>query len=176
MFQRAIVGQPAPEFEMESVFEEDFSEVTSAIYRGKYLVLLFYSRDFTPLCSSELTAFSARAAEFEAADCQLVGISTDSKYTHLAFVSTPPEDGGVGELRIPLLADHNHATARAFEVFNTAGHAERATFIIDPKGILRFSSVHDARVGRSVGETLRIVRALQHVDANNATTGPDWTE
>ncbi|KAI6180671.1 Thioredoxin peroxidase [Aphelenchoides besseyi] len=157
MFQRVAVGQQAPDFELEAVQEEEFVTINLKSFKGKYVVLLFYNRDFTKVCESELKLFSDRINEFKSANCQLLAISTDSKYTHLAWTGR----WGMGPLQIPLLSDHTHTTARTYEVLNVDGHSESALFIIDSDGILRVSIVQDSRIERSVDETLRLLKKLQ---------------
>ena len=134
-------------------------------YAGKYLVLLFYPLDFTFVCPTEIIAFSDRAAEFHALNAQVVGISTDSRFTHLAWINTPRKEGGLGHVNIPLLSDMTHQMSKDYGVYlEHLGHSLRGLFIIDSKGIVRQITMNDLPVGRSVDETIRLVQAFQYAD------------
>jgi peroxiredoxin (alkyl hydroperoxide reductase subunit C) len=162
--ERAFVGKPAPAFTLASTRDMDSLDkpVSLADYKGRWLVLLFYPLDFTFVCPTELIAFSERYDEFSALGADVVGISTDSVHSHRAWLKQARKDGGLGELRYPLAADTNHAVSRAYGVLlEDLGFTLRGTFVIDPKGVLRYSLVHDNDIGRSCSETLRVVQALQ---------------
>ena len=134
-------------------------------YAGRYLVLLFYPLDFTFVCPTEIIAFSDRANEFKALGSQVVGISTDSPFTHLAWINTPRKQGGLGHLNIPLLSDLTHQISKDYGVYlEHLGHSLRGLFIIDGKGIVRQITMNDLPVGRSVDETIRLIQAFQHSD------------
>ena len=118
--------------------------------------------DFTFVCPTEITALSDRYEEFKELDCEIVGVSTDSVYTHRAWIRTPREENGLGDIKYPLAADPNHEVSRAYNVLiEEEGVAQRGLFIIDPEGIIRYQVVTDDNVGRSVDETLRVLQALQ---------------
>ena len=131
-------------------------------YRGKWLVMVFYPLDFTFVCPTELTTFSDRYDDFEAIGADVIGISTDSVFSHRAWLQTPRDKGGVEGLRYPLASDQTRETSRAYGVLiENQGIALRGLFVIDPEGILRYAVVHDLNVGRSAEETLRVIQALQ---------------
>jgi peroxiredoxin (alkyl hydroperoxide reductase subunit C) len=162
--ERAQVGQAAPEFEMASTknIEKLNENIKLSDYRGKWLVLLFYPLDFTFVCPTELTTFSDRYDDFEGIGAEVLGVSTDSVYSHRAWLQTTREKGGVEGLRYPLAADSTKKVSRDYGVLiEDKGVALRGLFVIDPEGILRYKVVHDLNVGRSAEETLRVIQALQ---------------
>ncbi|HSE98219.1 MAG TPA: peroxiredoxin [Blastocatellia bacterium] len=162
--ESAMVGQPAPDFDMASTknIEKLNENVKLSDYSGKWLVLLFYPLDFTFVCPTELTAFSDRYDDFEGIDADVLGISTDSVYSHRAWLNTPRDKGGVEGLRYPLASDVTKTVSRNYGVLvEDRGIALRGLFVIDPEGILRYKVVHDLNVGRSAEETLRVIQALQ---------------
>ena len=164
MTQTAMVGQPAPDFDMASTRNrEKLNEnVNLSDYRGKWVVLLFYPLDFTFVCPTELTTFSERYDDFEGIGAEVIGVSTDSVFSHRAWLQTPREKGGVEGLRYPLAADATKQVSRDYGVLvEDKGIALRGLFVIDPEGILRYKVVHDLNVGRSAEETLRVIQALQ---------------
>ena len=160
----ARVGCPAPDFKLHAV---DAAHTTDCLVRlrdsdGRWLMLIFYPRDFSFVCPTELTAFSARAAEFTRRDCQLLGISVDSLELHREWLTTPAEDGGLGPLQFPLASDPQGQLSRQFGAWDAdRGVATRGLFIIDPDGILQYSVVHNLSVGRSPDEVLRVLDALR---------------
>lgn len=154
------LNQPAPHFKnpaYQKGAKDDYKEISLSDYRGKWLVLFFYPRDFTFVCPTEIEGFAAHEAEFEKDNCKILAASTDSVYSHKAWFERDLKD-----VKFPILADTTHELARAYEVLNDVdGTAERGTFIIDPEGKLRYILVSDGNVGRSVAETIRVVKALQ---------------
>lgn len=152
------VGQPAPEFaNVMSYHKGEFHAVSLADYKGKWLTLFFYPRDFTFICPTEIKGFSTHAAEFEKLDCAVVGASTDSEWSHKNWF-----ERDLKEVDYPILADVTHEVSRAYDVYNEKeGLAERGLFIIDPQGIVRYALISAGSVGRSVKETLRVLEALQ---------------
>jgi peroxiredoxin (alkyl hydroperoxide reductase subunit C) len=131
-------------------------------YAGKWLALLFYPLDFTFVCPTELTAFSDRYDEFESINADIIGVSTDSAFSHRAWLNTPRDKGGVEGLRYPLAADITGDVSRKYGVLiEEKGIALRGLFVIDPEGVLRYKVVHDLNIGRSVEETLRVIQALE---------------
>lgn len=159
-----LVGLPAPDFEMESTknLETLDEKVKLSDYRGKWLVLFFYPLDFTFVCPTEITALSDRYEEFQELNAEILGVSTDSKFSHRAWINTPREENGLGPINYPLAADTTHKVSRDYGVLvEDEGIALRGLFIIDPEGIVRYQVVHDENIGRSVDETLRVLQALQ---------------
>ncbi len=162
--ESAMVGQPAPDFDMASTknIEKLNENVKLADYKGRWLVLLFYPLDFTFVCPTELTAFSDRYEEFQGIGADIIGVSTDSAFSHRAWINTPRDKGGVADLKYPLAADSTKKVARDYGVLiENKGIALRGLFVIDPEGILRYKVVHDLNIGRSPEETLRVIQALQ---------------
>lgn len=154
------IGNPAPSFEAEAYVpgESEPQRITLERYRGSWVVLFLYPRDFTFVCPTELEAFAALEADFVAEDAVLVAASTDSYWSHKAWFESHPMLAGVS---YPVLADTTHALAAAYGVLLEDGSALRATFVIDPDGVLRHASVSDQSVGRSPDETLRVLQALR---------------
>jgi alkyl hydroperoxide reductase subunit AhpC len=155
--QQAQVGRPAPQFEAEGVNGKgEFKNYALSDYKKKWVVLFFYPLDFTFICPTEITGFSKRYDEFEKLDAVVLGCSTDSVHSHKAWLKD------LGELHYPLLSDMNHAISRDYGVLiPEKGISLRGTFIIDPDGVLRYALYHDLGVGRSVGEVVRVLNALQ---------------
>ncbi|MDQ0896842.1 MULTISPECIES: peroxiredoxin [unclassified Paenibacillus] len=160
----AKIGLPAPSFSLLSTKNMETLEekITLEDYRGKWLVFFFWPFDFTFVCPTEITAFSDNYEQFLELDCEIVGASVDSVYTHRAWTQTPRDQSGIGPVKFPLVSDFSKETARAYGVLDDeSGAAHRGLFIIDPEGVLRYQVVTDMNVGRSVDETLRVLQALQ---------------
>jgi peroxiredoxin (alkyl hydroperoxide reductase subunit C) len=159
-----LVAKKAADFTMETALGngQDFGKVSLSDYKGKWLVLFFYPLDFTFVCPTEITALSDAADIFEDLDTEILGVSTDSKFSHRAWINTPRDSNGLGQLNFPLAADLTHSTARDYGVLiEEEGIALRGLFIIDPEGELKYQVVNHNDVGRSVDETLRVLQALQ---------------
>lgn len=167
---------PAPEFAGTAVVDGDFKEIKLSDYKGKYVVLFFYPLDFTFVCPTELIAFSEKISEFKALNTQVIGVSTDSHFSHLAWINTPRKQGGLGgNLGYPLLSDFNKQISTSYNVLlQESGIALRGLFIIDKEGILRQLSVNDLPVGRSVEETLRLIKAFQFVEKHGEVCPANW--
>ncbi len=171
------VGQQAPDFTATAVFDQEFQEIKLSQYRGKYVVLFFYPLDFTFVCPTEITAFSDRYEEFSSKDAEVLGVSVDSQYSHLAWLQTDREAGGLGDIAYPLVSDLNKTIARDYNVLDEeAGVAVRGLFIIDPDGVIMHATVNNLPVGRNVDETLRVLQAFQHIRSHPDEVCPaDWT-
>jgi alkyl hydroperoxide reductase subunit AhpC len=153
----SIVGKKAPDFTAEAVVGDgEFKTVSLSDYKGKWVVMFFYPADFTFICPTEITEFSRRDKEFKEAGAQVLGISTDSKHSHKAWIK-----GSLGQLNHPLVADFNKTITRDYDALEPDGVAQRATVIIDPKGIVQSVSYNADLIGRSVSETLRLLQAAQ---------------
>jgi|SRR5882672_8097176 len=171
----ARVGAQAPDFKMESTknLEKLDKDVSLADYRGKWLVMFFYPLDFTFVCPTEIIAFSDAAERFRAVGAEVLAVSIDSKFVHRAWIKTPREKNGLGELNFPLASDLTKDISRKYGVLiEEKGIALRGLFIIDPKGILQYQVVHNLGVGRSVDETLRVLQAFQTGDLCPANWKP----
>ncbi|XP_012287603.1 peroxiredoxin [Orussus abietinus] len=170
------VQKPAPEFAGTAVVNGDFKEIKLSDYRGKYVVLFFYPLDFTFVCPTELVAFGEKIADFKALNTQVIGVSTDSHFSHLAWINTPRKQGGLGgDLGYPLLSDFNKQISAKYNVLlEESGVALRGLFIIDREGILRQLTINDLPVGRSVDETLRLIKAFQFVEKHGEVCPANW--
>ncbi len=174
-----LVGKQAPAFKAAAVMadgsiNENFS---LADYEDKYVVLFFYPLDFTFVCPTELIAFSKRIKEFEARDVQVIGCSIDSQFTHVAWRNTPVENGGIGAIAYPLVADVKHEICQAYDVeFGDAGVAYRGSFLIDKGGVVRHQVVNDLPLGRNVDEMLRMIDALQFTEKYGEVCPAGWNK
>jgi alkyl hydroperoxide reductase subunit AhpC len=172
-----LVQKEAPNFKAQAVMPDgSFKEISLTDYRGKYVVLFFYPLDFTFVCPTEIIAFSDRAAEFEKLGVQLLGVSVDSHFTHLAWRNQPRNEGGLGDIQYPLVADLNKEIGRAYDVLLGAGICLRGLFLIDKAGVVRHQVVNDLPLGRSVDEALRMVQALQFFEKNGEVCPANWRE
>ena len=153
------VGDRFPRFALTAVRGDEFAEVTADSYPGRWLVVFYWPMDFTFVCPTEIAEFGRHEAEFRARNAQVLGASTDTHYVHLAWKQHDPQ---LRDLPFPMLADHRRQLAEALGIVHQgAGVALRATFIVDPEGVIRWVTVNDLSVGRSVPETLRVLDALQ---------------
>ena len=173
-----LVTQEAPDFTAQAVLPDNsFAELTLSKYRGKYVVLFFYPLDFTFVCPSEILAFNKRVAEFKEKNCEVIGVSVDSRFTHLAWKNTPVENGGIGNVQYALVEDLTKSIASSYGILLPGGVALRGLFLIDTKGIVRHSVINDLPLGRSVGEALRMLDALQFVETHGGEVCPaNWQE
>jgi alkyl hydroperoxide reductase subunit AhpC len=174
----SLVQKKAPDFAADAVLADgSFKNIKLSDYKGKWVVLFFYPLDFTFVCPTEIIAFSDRIADFKAIGAEVVGVSVDSKFSHLAWRNTARNQGGLGDLGYPLVADLNKSIARDYGcLIEEAGIALRGLFIIDPEGTVRAAIVHDLPVGRSVDETLRVIKAFQFVAKHGEVCPANWTE
>nr|YP_009395193.1 2-Cys peroxiredoxin [Bryothamnion seaforthii]ARW63961.1 2-Cys peroxiredoxin [Bryothamnion seaforthii] len=160
------VGDKAPDFSAIAVHEQEFKEIHLSDYKGKYLILLFYPLDFTFVCPTEITSFSDMFDQIKSLNAEILGISVDSEYCHLAWMQLDRESGGVGDLKYPLVSDLSKQISLSYNVLNHEGKSLRGLFIIDPEGIIQHILVNNLDVGRSVNETLRTLQAIQYVQGN----------
>ncbi|KAF8139029.1 thioredoxin-like protein [Boletus edulis] len=174
----ARVQRPAPAFKATAVVEGMFKDISLADYLGKWVVLFFYPMDFTFVCPTEILAFNDVLPRFQELDAVVLGVSTDSQYSHFAWAQQPRKQGGLGpDLKLPLVADRNMQIARDYDVLiEEEGISLRGLFIIDPKGIIRQITVNDLPVGRSVDETIRLLQAFQFTDKHGEVCPVGWTE
>ncbi|XP_012267142.2 peroxiredoxin-like [Athalia rosae] len=169
------IQKPAPDFSGTAVVNGDFKDIQLSDYRGKYVVLFFYPLDFTFVCPTEIVAFSDQMSQFAALNTEIIGVSTDSHFSHLAWINTPRKQGGLGGLAYPLLSDFNKQISAKYNVLiEESGIALRGLFIIDKEGILRQFCVNDLPVGRSVDETLRLIKAFQFVEKHGEVCPANW--
>ncbi len=185
-----LIGKPAPAFTANAVVNgEIVNDFSLAPYLGKkYVVLFFYPKDFTFVCPTELIGFQSALPAFEARDTVVVGCSTDTEFSHWAWLNTPRDHGGIQGVTYPLVADLNKEVAAKFDVLagerctaadgscHVKGEmvAYRGLFLIDKQGVIRHMVVNDMPLGRSVEETLRMVDALQHVEQHGEVCPLGW--
>jgi peroxiredoxin (alkyl hydroperoxide reductase subunit C) len=165
-----LIGKPAPDFRMTTTKDLNTQdhEATAADYRGRWLVLFFYPADFTFVCPTEVLAFDQAVPVFAGLDADVLGVSTDSVYSHAAWM-----EFHIGNLSFPLASDRTQQVSRDFGVLNEdSGQSERAVFIVDPEGVVRYQVAHDDRVGRSIDEVLRVLQALQNPGRSFAVFTP----
>lgn len=172
------VTQPAPDFKAVAVMPDNtFNEKFQlSDYKGKYVVLFFYPLDFTFVCPSEIIAFDKRLKDFEKRNCQVIGVSVDSHFTHWAWKNTPLEKGGIGNIQYPLVADITKQIARDYGVLFEESVALRGLFLIDQKGVVRHALINDLPLGRNVDEAIRIVDALQHHEEHGEVCPANWSK
>jgi peroxiredoxin (alkyl hydroperoxide reductase subunit C) len=172
-----LVTQQAPDFTAPAVMangviEENFK---LADLRGKYVVLFFYPLDFTFVCPTEIIAHHKRMAQFKEKGVEVVGISIDSQFSHFAWRNTPVEEGGIGAIDFPLVADVKHEIAQAYGIEHPeAGVALPASFLIDRDGVVQHQVVNNLPLGREVDEMLRLVDALQFTEEHGEVCPAGW--
>ncbi|MCG7873219.1 MAG: peroxiredoxin C [Candidatus Thiodiazotropha lotti] len=175
-----LVGREAPDFTAAAVLGDgtivdDFN--FSKTIKNRYAVLFFYPLDFTFVCPSELIAFDHRLEEFKKRQVEVVGCSIDSHYTHNAWRNTPVNNGGIGQVGYPLVADMNHAICKAYDVETADGNvALRGSFLIDKSGIVRHQVVNDLPLGRNIDEMIRMVDALQYNEEHGEVCPAGWKD
>ena len=152
-----LVGHKAPDFSLEAmVGKGDFAKVSLSDFQGKWVVLFFYALDFTTVCPTEIMGLSRREGDFKRLNAAILGCSVDSVYAHKAWMTA-----NLGPLSFPLLSDIKREVSRAYGcLIEEKGFAARATFIIDPEGVVQYALYHNIEVGRSVSEILRVLEAL----------------
>ncbi len=168
------VQKEAPGFTATAVVHEEFKQVSLSDYRGKYVVLFFYPLDFTFVCPTEIIAFSDRIADFHNRGTEVVGVSIDSQFSHLAWIQMPRAKGGLGELKYPLVSDLTKKISTDYGILLEGGVALRGLFLIDKGGIVRHITINDLPLGRSVDEAIRVLDALQHFEKHGEVCPADW--
>lgn len=157
------VGNKAPHFSATAVHDQEFKKIELSDYIGQYVILLFYPLDFTFVCPTEITAFNDIYEELKLLNTEILGISVDSEYCHLAWIQMDREVGGVGDLNYPLVSDLNKEISLSYNVLTEEGKSLRGLFIIDKEGIIQHFLVNNLDFGRSVKETIRVLQAIQYV-------------
>jgi len=173
-----LVTKLAPDFTATAVMADNSmkADFNLADYRGRYVILFFYPLDFTFVCPSEILAFDRALAAFKAKNCEIIGVSIDSQFSHWAWKNTPIKQGGIGNIQYPLVADLDKKISQQYGVLLEAGIALRGTFLIDREGIVRHAVVNDLPLGRNIEETLRMVDALQFHETHGDVCPANWTE
>nr|AZL94366.1 peroxiredoxin 1 [Nephromyces sp. MMRI]AZL94367.1 peroxiredoxin 1 [Nephromyces sp. MMRI] len=171
-----LVSQEAPKFSLEAFLpSNEFGKISLDDYIGeKWVLLFFYPFDFTFVCPSEIIAFSNYIEEFEKRDVQILGCSVDSKFAHRVWTRMTPQEGGIGNIKFPLLADVSKTCAESYNVLHKEGMALRGTFLIDKSGLLQASSTYNSSIGRSIEETLRMIDACQHYEKYGEVCPANW--
>ena len=175
-----LVGKQAPDFTAAAVLGSgeivdnfNFKEFT----KGKEVVIFFYPLDFTFVCPSELIAFDKRFSEFQARGVEVIGVSIDSQFTHNAWRNTAINNGGIGAVQYPLVADVKHEICKAYDVeLEKAGVALRASFLVDKAGVVRHQVVNDLPLGRNIDEMLRMVDAMLFHEEYGEVCPAQWTK
>ena len=174
-----LVSKQAPDFTAQAVMgNNEIRDFTlSKEIKSKYAVIFFYPLDFTFVCPSELIAFDHRLADFKERGVEVIGVSIDSQFTHLAWKNTPVNNGGIGQVQYPLIADVKHEICRAYDVeFGAAGVAFRGSFLIDKNGVVRHQVVNDLPLGRNIDEMIRMVEALQFTEQHGEVCPAGWNK
>lgn len=172
-----IVGKPAPEFKADAVVNGEFKSVSLEDFKNKWKILLFYPLDFTFVCPTEITAYSDMISKFRELNCEVMAISTDSKFSHLAWTKQARNEGGIGNVQYPIISDFNKTIARDYGVLiEEAGIALRGLFIIDDKNVIQHATINNLSVGRNVDETLRILEAFQYTTKHGEVCPVNWNK
>lgn len=172
-----LVGNPAPQWSTDALVGGEFKTLSSKDYKGKWKVLYFYPLDFTFVCPTEITAFSDSIDKFKELNCEVIGCSIDSKFSHLAWSGQPRNKGGIGDISYPLLADVTKDIARSFGVLlEDAGVALRGLFIIDDSDVVQHATINNLGVGRNVDEVLRLVEAFQYTAKHGEVCPAGWNK
>ncbi len=166
----------APQFEAEAVIGSEIQKLKLSDYKGKWVVLFFYPLDFTFVCPTEIIEYDAKLEEFKKIGAEVIGVSVDSAFTHLAWKNTPRKEGGIGNIKYPLVADITKQISRDYGVLTEGGVALRGTFIIDPQGVIRQATINDLPVGRNIDEAIRLVKAFQFVEKHGEVCPANWDE
>jgi peroxiredoxin (alkyl hydroperoxide reductase subunit C) len=170
------VGLMAPDFEATAVYDQEFETVQLSSYRGKkYVILFFYPLDFTFVCPTEITAFSDRFDEFKDLSTEVLGISVDSEYSHLAWLQTERQAGGLGDLNYPLISDLSQTITRDYKLLTEEGLSLPGVFIIDKEAIIQYYTVNNLLCSRSMNELIRVLESIQYVKKNPGQACPiNW--
>jgi peroxiredoxin (alkyl hydroperoxide reductase subunit C) len=173
-----LVGKSAPDFTATAVLgNNEITDITfSKVTKGKYAVVFFYPLDFTFVCPSELIAFNHRLEEFKKRNVEVLGVSIDSQFSHLAWKNTPVEKGGIGNVGYTLVADIKHEIAKAYDVESAGGVAYRGSFLIDKNGVVQHQVVNNLPLGRNIDEMLRMVDALQFTEEHGEVCPAGWSK
>lgn len=174
-----LVGKKAPDFTASAVMPNN--EINDSFNLRNYLngkigILFFYPLDFTFVCPSEIIAFDNRLEEFKSRGVEVIGVSVDSKYSHLAWKNTEINKGGIGQVQYPLVADLTKQIARDYDVLTGEAVALRGTFLIDQEGVVRHQVVNDLPLGRNIDEAIRMVDALKFFQTNGEVCPAGWSK
>ncbi|MEQ1527290.1 MAG: peroxiredoxin C [Gallionella sp.] len=174
-----LVGKSAPDFTAVAVLGSNEINESFNLHKhikGKMAVVFFYPLDFTFVCPSEIIAFDHRLDEFKKRGVEVIGVSIDSHFTHLAWKNTPINNGGIGQVKYPLVADIKHEICKAYDVEAEGGVAFRGSFLIDMNAVVRHQVVNDLPLGRNIDEMLRMVDALQFHEEHGEVCPAGWSK
>ncbi len=170
-----LVAKPAPDFAAQAVMPDGtITQVKLSDYKGKYVILFFYPLDFTFVCPTEIVAFSEKTADFESLNTQVLGVSIDSQFSHLAWRNTDRKKGGLGAINYPLVADVTKSISQDYGVLADIGVAFRGLFLIDKEGVVQHQLINNLPLGRNIDEALRMVEALQFHETNGEVCPANW--
>lgn len=176
VYPTTLVGKQAPDFKGNAVVNGQIKEISLSDYNGKWKVLFFYPLDFTFVCPTEITAFSDKIEMFKKLNCEVIGCSVDSEFSHLAWTQQPRNKGGLGEISYPLLADLTKEVARSYGVLMDDAVSFRGTFIIDDNNVVQQCSINNLSVGRNVEEVARLVEGYQYTAKHGEVCPAGWTK
>ena len=176
VYPTSLVGKEAPEFKGQAVVNGEIKEIALSDFKGKWKVLFFYPLDFTFVCPTEITAFSDKVQMFKDLNCEVIGCSVDSEFSHLAWTQQPRNKGGLGEINYPLLSDLTKEVARSYGVLMDDAVAFRGTFIIDDNNIVQQCSINNLSVGRNVEEVARLVEGYQYTAQHGEVCPAGWNK
>ena len=173
-----LVTKPAPDFTAAAVLADNsiVEDFKLSDFRGKYVILFFYPLDFTFVCPSEILAFNKHLDRFKQKNCEIIGVSIDSQFSHLAWKNTPVNEGGIGQIQYPLVADLDKKISSNYGVLLDVGIALRGTFLLDKEGIVRHAVINDLPLGRNIEEALRMVDALQFHEVHGDVCPANWKD
>jgi len=171
-----LVGKQAPGFSAEALVDGEFKKLSLSDFKNKWKILFFYPLDFTFVCPTEIIAFSDAVKEFKERNCEIIGCSVDSVFSHLAWTQQERKEGGLGEIEYPILSDINKKIAQDYEVLTEEGVALRGLFLIDDKNVIQHSTINNLSVGRNVQEALRLLKAYQHTAEHGEVCPANWQE
>jgi peroxiredoxin (alkyl hydroperoxide reductase subunit C) len=171
-----LVGKKAPDFKAQAVINgSDFKEIKLSDFQGKYVVMFFYPLDFTFVCPTELHAFQEKLEAFKKLNCEVIGVSVDSHFSHHAWLNTPKTEGGIQGVKYPVVSDIHKTIARDYDVLiPDAGVALRGTFLIDKNGVVQQQTINNLPLGRNVDEMLRLLEALQYTESHGEVCPANW--
>lgn len=170
-----LVTKKAPEFTAQAVMGNNaIEELSLSSYKGKYVLMFFYPLDFTFVCPSEILAFDRALEEFQKRNCEIIGVSVDSQFSHFAWKNTPVQNGGIGNIKFPLVADLDKSISEAYDILLNEGVSLRGLFLIDKEGIVRHQLVNDLPLGRDVDEAIRVLDALQFTEKYGDVCPANW--
>ncbi len=173
-----LVSTEAPDFTATAVMPDNSfnKEFKLSDYRGKYVVMFFYPLDFTFVCPSEIIAFDKKLEDFKSRGVEVIGVSTDSHFSHWAWKNTEVNNGGIGNVQFPLVADFQKVISQDYGLLLEGGMALRGTFLIDKDGIVQHSTVNNLGLGRNIDEMVRMVDALQHLEEHGEVCPANWSK